>query len=737
MPLTVSNIVQQKTGSFEGSSGTVSLDTATTAGSHVVVVLCVDSDGSGGQSWTITGPSGFDELSAAPTARAWGYPTVFGKKTSPGGETSWSVSHGGGATKQVCWAVFELTGIDVTNWALMYWSRTAIAAQETLSSTAVTPNVDPVGVSFQIPSFDVMYLAVHFAVNPNPAEPTASAHTNNFQEQAAVGRANASRGCHLSVSTKSSFGARAATSATVSLSPNSYSYSLAISFTGVEAKYPPVYMACFGAQVGAVASLVNPAPVPVAAQGPAPWDVVLNASAFSVVTTNPRSGTHCLQMTVSAANAYVGWLPDGALGTGVPGSLETTSSIWIERFHFLFPTLPTSDFEIMRVRDNWIADCVFTFRAASAKIGCKIGTGSEVLSDAVIQANTWVGVDYRYNVGASTFLCDWQVDYDSLNSSATPVAQAQASGTGGSGGAITGVYKGVFVLGTGTIRFADIAGSNLFYTYPIGRVSVIGLKPDPAGTPSVVGSAANFETFANNGTGTAFNAANVRNALDDWPPTIGSSSDGLMQVNVAVNDYVRVPMATFSDPSDFIPRMVRWYWMGWAKSGNPASIGFRGYDGVSEPARSFVPAVDHEFDDSSAVWMTRIHRADVSTWYEITQAKLDALEARFGWSDDANPDAGVHAVMAEVVLAQARAFGVIEVEGGAFSVYVKQDPLTDAVRGYLVTTPTGSRGATFAWTINGVDGSQYVGPNSVWEKDVGAVDIAEVTQISLTPDPTA
>ena len=56
---------------------------------------------------------------------------------------------------------------------------------------------------------------------------------------------------------------------------------------------------------------------------------------------------------------------------------------------------------------------------------------------------------------------------------------------------------------------------------------------------------------------------------------------------------------------------------------------------------------------------------------------------------------------------------------------------------YLITTPPGTRGATFDYALAGVDQTPiYVGPDDVHEVSIGAVDITGVTSCGLTPDPT-
>jgi len=261
------------------------------------------------------------------------------------------------------------------------------------------------------------------------------------------------------------------------------------------------------------------------------------------------------------------------------------------------------------------------------------------------------------------------------------------------------------------------------------------LKVDPAGTPTISGTTANFNVYTSNGSMAAWNAANARAAIDDVPPTIGASSDGIAQVTVAGSDYVEVPMETFAAAPNHCHRAARWYWSGWAASGNPATCRVDILD--SSGVQPAIAKADHGFDDVAQVWLTKMHRVGVTNtaFYLLDQTKVDALAFRWGFSDDANPDVGLHSVLVELVTQPAIVYGVLSAEGDSFKVYVRQDPISQSAVSYLVTTPSGTRGATLSWTIDGSDGSQYVGPNTTGEKVIGAVDISQVTYIALTPDP--
>jgi hypothetical protein len=122
----------------------------------------------------------------------------------------------------------------------------------------------------------------------------------------------------------------------------------------------------------------------------------------------------------------------------------------------------------------------------------------------------------------------------------------------------------------------------------------------------------------------------------------------------------------------------------------------------------------------------------------LTQAKLDALEARVGFSTDATPDVGIHAVLFEVAMQVAEVIRIIDIEEGTFTVDVRQDQVTSGVTSYLATVAgaPNTRNAVLTWTISAVDGtSTPITPGGTYEKVVGAETIDVVTSVGLIADP--
>jgi hypothetical protein len=737
MPLSQDNIIQSASGTFDGGSCSPTLPAGTTAGSTVLIVGYLENS----QLLAPT-PGTWNLATSDPGGGSNGAVNAYLQRNVAGGETTWT-QLADGTSGLGCWAIYEIAGVgsvDIPEASPWYMSTDAGSIGNPGSTTTSdTTGFVPGTVGSTTDCYDALGVAVFGAKNPSSATvPVFSGYSAGLQEilqisNPGTGKAVAMAICLYPVMDFGRF------NASVSVSPTSYQVSDIFFIYADNARYTQKFDAMTGFEFGTATGITNGSEIVV---GVGPFDGSVGTP--EVVTTFKRSGNYALKLSSTAAAEAVTWADPGVLGIFDPKGGAKWAAV--ARLHFYFDTsLPSADVELCSIEAGSLANgMVLWYRSASQKIGVKIGTGTEVLSDAVVAVDKWVGVDLRYAPGHSfddaTHKVDWQVDYDSLDSSAAPVAQTAATATGLSYLAPTTFRLGWTTSHTATVYYDDIFLSKQWGTYPIGDTRIAPLKVDPAGTPTISGTSTNFQTYASNGTGTAWNATTARNAVDDIPPTVGASSDGAMQVSVAANDYMEFPMDTFAGAPNYALRAIRWYIAGWASSGNPATLRVLSNDGTDDLFS--VALNDHGFDSSTLRWLCGMQRKVVSVpagfsppHYPLTQAKLDALSIRVGFSTDANPDVGIHAILAEVAYQPVDIYGSLGIEGDAFKLYVRQDPVSQAVVSYQVATPSGSRGATFSWTISGVDGSQYVGPNTTWEKNVGSISINDVTSISLLADP--
>lgn len=728
--LSTDNIIWQDTGSFESSSGTVTHPDAggTTAGNAVVIIVGLGGDDVAGHDRDIAAPSGFSEVSAIGSGPTVATLRFFIKPSASAGETSWGLTVTGGS-EQVCWAMFEMTGLDL-DWPNKAYLNAGSTQPTNPAGSPVTSQACLTATGNE--SYAALGFAAAFVTNTTPTAPTVTGWSDGFFEIATESIANGSRAHVLSVAAQP-IQVTGDVDTTVSLTPASHVSTWLVVFTGTESLHAVNPLGIFGAEIGTDTGLT----VGDQSGGPAPWDT--STGSPTIVTTFARSGTYCIKYSSTSAACNTTWEQKTAPQRGTLGTVSATAlpAVVVKRLHVYFDgALPSGDTQLASCEVGSLANGLqIRYVSASQKIGVKIGTGTEQVSDTTVTHSQHIGIDYFYDPRTTTHLCDWAVDYNANVDDVTPgVAQTRASTAGMTAGGITKIRTGWTDAVTRTVYMDDMVASQWRKTYPIGDVRIVPLKVDPAGTHTVLIDANNFRTFTSNGgTLTAITSANIRTALDDIPPTIGSTADGLTQITVDTGDYVMFPMEPYTCAPDFSPVTGRWYVAGWAASGNPAAMKYEMYDGTSFGRTG---SDDPGFDTSATVWLTSLHRPNTNIAHPLTVARLSNLAIRMGYSPDANPDGGFHSVLFELVLKPADTIGVIDCETGAFMVYARINPVTQAIVSFLVTTPSGDRGATFTHSLAEVaQDPHYVDPNTAYELSIGADDISGVTAYGLSPDP--
>jgi len=688
MPLTDADFVQVNSGGFDAGSGSATL-AATTAGNTVLIAVTCH-----GQ--TVATPSGFvrDTPAPADTNRLH----LFRRSNVPAGETSWTLTPG--ASAPVAWIAMEVAVLDAS-----FPLDISTGINLTTSGTSLPLNVS----SFSSSTYDGVALVLHAASLNGTTPPTFSAQTNGYAEVADQGRSGASNSPGIAVSRKftqtlGQFNGEFACTATVSASVTpGVAWGVVYSAAGAKQAANIVDMASFD------------------------WATVLGLSVGSaplfhtvvgtpeIVTTAPRRGTHHLRLSATSA------------AESVARTLPNTAPVCVERINFRLSSLPSGDLELfalLGISNNLIVRYV----SASQKLGVKIGTGAEVLSDATVAAGQYIGVDLRWDARANTHVADWQITYDATaGASSAPVVQTQASFSAGAADQTASWRMGWTAASTGDVYYDEpvvaISGGN----YPLGDHEVRFLKVDPAGTLTVSGSAASFSTFTANGTmNSTFNVTTARDAIDEVPPTIGASADGFAQDAVAASDYVEIPMGTTAITGTASARAVRMLACGWAGSTASGTIEFRAWDGTTESGL-ISGALGFTNSTTAPTWAVVVVPRPTGGW---TQAKLDALAFRVGFSTDATPDEGIHAIYAEVAIqpAQTQAlFGTLATQA--------LDPISGGVVGVTVDTTTTGQAADLYYEEGGSPTTVPVAANTTTTEAIDAPDAPTTNYIALYPDP--
>lgn len=739
MPISSDSILQSKTGTLTGAGpASIVFDNPTTADSVIFICGFASNDSTGVGFSTPTGGTGsfFEASSGASGGGSRGRYVAYAKRHAAASETTYSMELTGTPGLAV-WAAYEIadTGSNAPDFVNAdYFINNTSGVTAATSLTQLSSGVSgyvPTTVESTIDAYNALGCAIFCAENPGATIPTFSnldidGATVEMQTYTDVTLSNGT----YSIAMKVCFPAlyevgRYKVSADVS--PSSYVATDFICFYANDSKMTQKFDVICGFEWGTMTGVTAGSAV---APGTAPLDFV-NGSP-EIQSAIKRSGNYAAKLSSTSAIENFGWLEStGALAVFHPVS-QTHSEV--KRFHFYFDgALPTTDVEIAFIEAGTLANGLrMWFRAASGKIALKVGSGSDNLSDAAISHSKWVGVDVRYSPDSTTHYVDWSVHYDSLGV-VDPVVQTsftKSSQTAADPGPRVGY--GWNDATTATMYVDDIAISKQYGTYPVGDIRVVGITVDGTGTPSVVGTSSNFATFANNSDINAWNPVTARNALREIPPAVGPTADGVTQITVAANDYMTFPMETFTCAPLYSPRALRWHVAGWAKSANPATLRVLSNDGS---ANVFNVAVgDHGFDDTNLAWLCGMQRkkpAGIAAHYPLNQSHLDNLELRVGYSDDANPDVGVHAIIAEVCYAPAKVFSSSSGEG--FTTFVRQDGVTGAIVSYLITTPP-DKGGTFTITKDGVTTPYPVPKDYAWTLSVGAASIETVTYVGFSPD---
>jgi hypothetical protein len=747
VPLSVDNIVQSNfaVGSFNAAGGNVTLPNPPAAGSTVVIITaCPAISGDSNVMMTVDG-GGFEAIGGLTEVGVRdAMPTVFAKRNVTDGTQTWGLTpkKGGVASaRQVTWFIAEVTGVGLDplgtgdlSWYANKGGLPAGASDATSIDTFVS------GSSSAVACYDTLSLAVFAARSNDATVPTFSGYTNDWLELANVGRTDSGVGFAMAVAYKPSLAiGYQSTAATVS--PTSDLAADAVSLYADGARHVHTLQMMTGGEFGNMTG---------AALGSAAISTVAifdSATAnITCVTNIKRTGNYALKYASSSAPANTVWCGAGVLGALTGKLYDMTGRALPARLNIYFETsLPGVDVELATFEAGSLANGGrLTYRTASQKLELKLGTGTAVLSDAVIAANQWIGVDLRYDprcLANAQHICDWQVDYNAnLDDTTGSVLQTQSVGAGTTAATLTKFRKGWTQSITATVYMDDLVVSRVWGAYPLGDLRLHPLKVDAAGTPTLVGTAANFKVFSSNGgTLSTWTAAGTVNALRDVPPTIGSISDGLTQVTAAGSDYVEVPLETYDAAGNGEAiRGLGFYAAGWAASGTAAAIGLTPQDGrTGVDGAVGLPPSDHGFDASALVWIHLMHRAGANpdAFYPIFQSHLDAMALQAGFSLDTTPDAGWHCYLGEVATQPLTTWPIGSGEADTFRLYGQFDPVDSKIAGLIVTTPAGTRGATVQWAIRGVDQTpQYVAAGQVQTFLTGAESVEDVTSVGFMVD---
>jgi hypothetical protein len=695
VPLSLDDLLVQpaNSGSFHALSGTATLPTGTTEGSTVLICL-----GQAVGDAVFNPPTNFTRDTFFSDKLC-----VFRRTGMPAGETSWTLSGPISTPALVRWVVYEIQPGALDPDVPVDVSVASVPA--TNSGTSVGTGTTP-----QSTTYDGLKLALYGAYNSaGTTVPTFSGHTGGLIEQNSGGATTAGTALGLSVAMQPTqqLGAfSSAATSSMTLSPSNPGHGTMLVYTAAGAKRAPILERAYGFEAITAGGLTA---------GPVGSQYLASKTGdVTVAATNPRSGARCLR--ISAAAGVSNAVTPSVTVSGTMRVALVRQSIWIDG------SLPAGDVELFTIVPGAGSGTVTVrYRAASQKLGLQLGTGTEVLSDATVSANSYLNIDVRLveRFPDTAYNVVWQLGGVEQAAPASFAASALSSFT---------LRHGWATAATATILVDDVAIASIAGLYPLGNYQMVRLGPDPAATPSVSGTVGNFALITNNATGAALTSgtlANARDAVDEFPPTVGASADGVCAITGHASDYIEFPMATYDASGTASIRAVLVALPIWAAAATTATCRVLGYDGTT--ATTLFAEADPSADNSSTpAWICAMWKP-TGGW---TQAKLDAAAIRYG-AADATPDIGPHAVGMEVaiqVAATQTLFGDLATQA--------LDPVTGGVVGVTVdTNVTPGKTADLYYEESDSPTDVPVAADTAHVETIDAPDAPTVNRIELAPEP--
>jgi hypothetical protein len=699
--LSADNVIHENSGTADSSTSlVVSLvgGDSTTAGNTLVVVLAHDTSGA-------VAPAGFVADKSGSSNGIY----VYHKSEVGAGETSWTFTTSISTT--YAWYVAELSNVDLVDPA----DVSAGATTPTLLSTGGTLST---GTTALNAGLSVMVLSA-FAVRKTTAAATHSwsGYTNGSGEILDIEPAGVTGTC-LAVARKFTDGATSTFETTATLTHTAggtvNTWAAVVAYRAADAPIVAPLAHIMGFEQGThggtnVGGAISPFAGPLAPSGTWGTNYLIQAS-------SARNSSYGLRVVQSAGAAFV------RAGNVVNKSAAIGMNVRV---------VSATGTVVVAEISNSIGSVIYSqllYDSSATKFGVRCGTTGTVSWESGTTAlSTWRWLDWRFKCSTSTWAADWRIE----TAADVYTDQAGASLGGQATTSFDTLHLGGNVSQTMTADFDDVIISRYYVAYPLGPHQVRLLTVDPAGTPTVSGTSTNFNVFTANGTLAAWNTANARDAVDEVPPTVSASADGVCQNAVAASDYIEFPMAPYALGATEFVNGVRMLVPAWGGTGTgTGTLGLRGWDGTTETtlvaaSTSYDAGSPTAYSATEPLWQCAMWQS-TNGW---TQAELDAAALRVGFSTDATPDMGVHAVYLEVAVGRTRAQQLI---GDAAAVEV--DPTRLGLMSTTVTTPA-EGGATLRWTDTGGSGSQYVAPAGSFTKQFDPASRSDVSVVEVESDP--
>lgn len=293
------------------------------------------------------------------------------------------------------------------------------------------------------------------------------------------------------------------------------------------------------------------------------------------------------------------------------------TSVVVARFAVRLSALPGVSSSLVYVNSG--TDLVFGYDQPSQKFSLTLGA-STALSANTVSAGTWYVIDLRFDLGNNPHLGDWRIGGIAQGQVSRAAAASTATGFGLGATANPSVY---------TANFDDVLVANQATAYPIGDGKVVRLIPDGVGTHNTPG---NFRDNDNS----AIDATSWQR-IDDVPLT--SVADYVLQLNSGATSYLEF---TFGNTTETCIREISAV-QAYHSATNTANNGKGSiFDGATESV-----IFSGDMSNTAIQYASAILTPASAPW---SQAAVDALVARVGYSSDAAPDPYWDALMLELAV---------------------------------------------------------------------------------------
>ena len=334
----------------------------------------------------------------------------------------------------------------------------------------------------------------------------------------------------------------------------------------------------------------------------------------------------------------------------------------VERIYVYFTTLPSAQTPLLMFTPVAGQFLRLDYYSATQKLGVNFGALAPQYGPT-ITTGQWYQIDIRCYCGGATHTIDWAVD----EVDQTQATYDQAAST------FNGIRTGNTAVVTLDAYVDDIVVSATSGDYPLGAGGVVGLSPNAAGTsnPGTGVIQDNASVDINDST----NPANVE--LDDVP--ISTNTDYIKQVATGTGNYAEVGFADISE-STIQGAQAFLSYMSSATAANEGGCIIRDSDG-QETTVWGNPTTRADYSESSMFYKSAIIAVPSGGW---TQAHVNALKSRIGYSNDISPVPYWENLMIQVAYAEGGATqkSANDTGSGADSVSVRaMTTLTDSGQG--------------------------------------------------------